>query len=418
MSRVAILTAGSHGDVAPYVGLGVELRAAGHHVTIAVSERFHDYVTGAGLAFHSLPDLDVRDTGVAEAADAANNTGARAAFALIRLGVEVFRRQLPAMIEAVRQADVLLCSHPTVLFGRQIAEAVKIPCVVLPLQPAEPSRYLGPMALGGRNLGPTLNVAVANVVARGAYRMFAGVVRDLRAQLGLPPVSPDAIRRRYEAHPLRSLHGVSPVVVPRPTDWPDTAEMVGYWWPPRPAGWEPPAELVDFLAAGPPPVYVGFGSMGANRREQLQAVVQEALARSGLRAIVHRGWAELAVKGDDVLMVDHVPHDWLFPQVAAVVHHAGAGTTAAGLRAGVPAVPVPLAHDQPFWAQRLLALGVAPAVVPTRQLTGDRLAAALAYAVGAPALRRRAEAVARRIGAEDGAARVREVVEGVVARVG
>ncbi|SHF30262.1 glycosyltransferase [Streptoalloteichus hindustanus] len=418
MSRVVILTAGSHGDVAPYVGLGVELRAAGHHVTIAVSERFHELVTGAGLACHSLPDLDVQDKVVSETADAANNTGAKAAFALIRLGVEVFRRQLPEMVEAVRQADVLLCSHPTVLFGRQIAEAARIPCAVLPLQPGEPSRYLGPMVLGGRNLGPALNVAVAKMVARGGYRMFAGVVRDLRARVGLPPLSPSAVRRRYEAIPLRSLHGVSPVVVPRPADWPETTEMVGYWWPPRPAGWEPPAELVDFLAAGPPPVYVGFGSMGANRRAQLETVVREALAQSGLRAIVHRGWAELAVEGDDILPVDHVPHDWLFPRVSAVVHHAGAGTTAAGLRAGVPAVPVPLAHDQPFWANRLVALGVAPCALPTKQLTGERLAGALATAVGDPLFRERAADIARRLEQENGATRVLEVIEKLVAREG
>ncbi|MFD0652644.1 glycosyltransferase [Streptomyces malaysiensis] len=149
-------------------------------------------------------------------------------------------------------------------------------------------------------------------------------------------------------------------MVPRPADWPSQVEVVGYWWPARPRDWQPPAELTDFLQAGPPPVFIGFGSMAPGQGERLGELVTAAVARAGVRAVVQAGWAGLTASGDDILTVGDLPHDWLFPRTAAVVHHAGAGTTAAGLRAGVPAVAVPAMADQPFWAARLHRLGVAP----------------------------------------------------------
>jgi len=212
------------------------------------------------------------------------------------------------------------------------------------------------------------------------------------------PVAPVGVRSVF--------HGFSPLVVPRPGDWPSRVEVAGYWWPARPDGWQPPAELADFLAAGPPPVFLGFGSMAPGQGERLSKLVAAAVKRAGVRAVVQAGWAELSGCGADVLAIGDVPHDWLFPRTAAVVHHAGAGTTAAGLRAGVPAVPVPVMADQPFWASRLYELGVAPRPLPFQDLTAEALAAAITACLSEPAHRRRAAELARGIAAEDGAARV------------
>jgi UDP:flavonoid glycosyltransferase YjiC (YdhE family) len=176
--------------------------------------------------------------------------------------------------------------------------------------------------------------------------------------------------------------------------------------------WSPDPALVEFLERGPAPVYIGFGSMGRAHGQRLSEVVGETVRLCGRRAIVSRGWAELAVEGPDVLTVDDVPHEWLFRRVAAVVHHAGAGTTAAGLRAGIPAVPVPFAYDQPFWARRLHDLGVAPRVVPARRVTPTRLAAAIEAAVG-PELVPVAAGLAGAVGSEDGARRVLELTGAV-----
>jgi sterol 3beta-glucosyltransferase len=140
--------------------------------------------------------------------------------------------------------------------------------------------------------------------------------------------------------------------------------------------------------------------------ERLQDVVAAAVKRAGVRAIVQAGWAELGPAGDDILLVDDLPHDWLFPRTAAVVHHAGAGTTGAGLRAGVPAVPVPVLVDQPFWAARLHRLGVAPHPLPMDELTADTLSDALRSCLDRSTYRHRATEIASRIRAEDGPAAV------------
>jgi sterol 3beta-glucosyltransferase len=138
--------------------------------------------------------------------------------------------------------------------------------------------------------------------------------------------------------------------------------------------------------------------------------VRAAVKRAGVRAVVQSGWAELETTGDDVLLVGDLPHDWLFPRMAAVVHHAGAGTTGAGLRAGVPAVPVPVLVDQPFWADRLHRLGVAPHPLPMHELTADNLAGALRSCLDRSTYRERAAELASRIGAEDGPAVVLSLI--------
>ncbi|MFJ3216488.1 glycosyltransferase [Kitasatospora sp. NPDC086801] len=229
--------------------------------------------------------------------------------------------------------------------------------------------------------------------------VFADAATGLRARLGLPAGAPSAAA---DIRPV--FHGFSPLVVPRPEDWPSRVEVAGYWWPARPDGWQPPTELVDFLQAGPPPVFIGFGSMAPEQGERLSELVAAAVKRAGVRAVVQEGWADLDVRGDDVLAIGDVPHDWLFPRAAAVVHHAGAGTTAAGLRAGVPALPVPVMADQPFWASRLRRLGVAPRPLPFQDLTAEALGDAITACLSEPAHRHRAAELARGIAAEDGAA--------------
>jgi UDP:flavonoid glycosyltransferase YjiC (YdhE family) len=162
-------------------------------------------------------------------------------------------------------------------------------------------------------------------------------------------------------------------------------------------------------------VFIGFGSMVGGRAD-LPELVAQAVERAGVRAVVQQGWAGLAPDDGDIFLVGNIPHEYLFPRMAAVVHHAGAGTTAAGLRAGVPAVPVPFLLDQPFWAARLHELGVAPAPLAHRELTADSLAGAIRTCLDDPEYRDRATDLAVRIRAEDGAAEVLAVVEGLAYR--
>jgi UDP:flavonoid glycosyltransferase YjiC (YdhE family) len=413
MARIVVLTLGTYGDVAPYVGLGVRLREVGHEVCVAAIEPFRDLVTGAGLAYRALPGADPREIAAGPEGEAAARPGIRGMRTMMRLASEAMRQPVPAMVEAVSEADVVLASMTTTLLAAPIAEARGVPCVFVPLQPTIPTREFGPLTLGGRDLGPWLNTASAGLIARLAVGALAGTRRWLRSELALP----DEPSEGHRPGDIPILHGISPTVLPRPRDWRPGVEIAGYWWPPAATEWAPSPELAAFLADGPPPVYVGFGSVNTPAAQRLAGVVGDALRRTGRRAVVQRGWADLEVAGPDVLSVDEVPHEWLFPRMAAVVHHAGAGTTAAALRAGVPSVPVSFTAngDQSFWGRRLVRLGAAPAAFSARRLPAAPLAGAITRAATVPVHRRSAEKIAARLADEDGAALVLDTVAAVTA---
>jgi UDP:flavonoid glycosyltransferase YjiC (YdhE family) len=209
------------------------------------------------------------------------------------------------------------------------------------------------------------------------------------------------------------LYGYSPAVIPRPPDWGEDVHVTGYWFLDAVDDWTPAPELVAFLEGDPPPIYVGFGSMSSRNPEETANIVFQALAQSGQRAVVLSGWGGLQPERipDSVFMVESVPFSWLFPRMAAVVHHGGAGTTAAGLRAGVPSLVVPFFGDQPYWGQRVADLGAGPKPIPRKRLTADRLAEAISQAVTDEAICQRAAELGARIRAEDGIARAVAIIE-------
>ena len=165
-------------------------------------------------------------------------------------------------------------------------------------------------------------------------------------------------------------------------------------------------------------MFVGFGSRNPADADRLSGIVAAARRAAGARMVIQAGWANLgaAQRGDaDVIVIGEAPHDWLFPQMAAVVHHAGAGTTAAGLRAGIPTVSVPMITDQPFWASRVTALGAGPKAVPYKSLSAESLGAAISDAVSRDSYRSRAREIAKQLASEDGALPVIRALDRVTA---
>ena len=413
--RVLIVTAGSRGDVTPYTGLGARLRAAGHEVALAAPPPFADVVTGCGLEFRPLSgDLSAIRTAAAEGGPPRSMTGAPGMIEFIRLGGR-FAGDLGDDIAAATEAgaDVLLLSTTTAPLGYSVAQHHDIPSLGVFLQPLQPTGAFPPILLGMRSLGRRGNRAAGRLGQLVGRRVYADASRRLRARLGLAPASLASLDRRATAERWPIMHGFSPAVVPRPPDWRPGLDVVGYWWPARSAPWQPPTELLDFLSAGPPPVYVGFGSL-ADSSGQLDALIARSLHRAGMRGIIQTsgpGPGQRRSASDELIAIGDAPHDWLFPRMAALVHHAGCGTTAAGLRAGVPAVPVPMLADQPFWAARLAVLGVSPDIIPFRRLAEDRLVAAISAAVSNPSFAGRARILAARLAAEDGARAVLAAVD-------
>ncbi|MER5635628.1 glycosyltransferase [Kitasatospora sp. NPDC002227] len=402
--RVALMTAGSRGDVAPYTGLGHRLALAGHQVTLVTHERFGPLAAAAGLAFHPLPVDPREQLASAQGQGLHRSRGGVGKLArVVALARSLVGDLAEALLAAAPGHDVLLLSSSLAPLGHTIAEGLRLPGLGLYLQPLTATAEFAPPVLGAHSWGRAGNRWAGLAVSAAVDSIFTEADRTMRTRLGLPPTSLRRARRARDRRDTPVLHGFSELVVPRPHDWRPGLSLAGYWWPHDPPAAELPPRVADFLAAGPPPVFVGLGSATVPDPAAVSRTLVRALRAAGLRGILQRGWSGLHAEADDLLTVDDLPHSLLFPATAAVVHHAGAGTTAAGLRAGVPSVPLPVQFDAGFWAARLTALGVSPQALPLRRLDADSLAAALRAATTDPAFTTRARTLAARLAAEDGA---------------
>jgi sterol 3beta-glucosyltransferase len=295
-----------------------------------------------------------------------------------------------------------------------VAEKMNIPAILsLPLPFYTPTREFPVPFMSGIHLGRWFN--------RFSYRLMglsnglhASNIKDFRVKtLGLPPVRRFSdLLVRSDGSPVPVIYPYSQHLLPVPKDFPPHVHVTGYWFLDHSADWQPEPELLRFLEAGPPPIYVGFGSMGGNGGQKRATIALEALQQSGQRGLLASGWGGLKSFDlpSDVFMLDTVPHAWLFPRVAAVVHHGGAGTTAAGLRAGKPTVVCPFLGDQPFWGDLVYQRGVGPKPIPQSRLTTDRLAKAITTAVKDDTIKQNAEGLGEKIRAEDGVTRAVEII--------
>jgi UDP:flavonoid glycosyltransferase YjiC (YdhE family) len=417
--RIVIPTTGSRGDVQPYVALGVGLRDAGHRVCIATHTDFEPMLLGHGLEFAPIvgPARQFHESRAGRRMLISGRNALEFMRHFSRLRADLMGELMEGCWRACRGAELVVVTTTAFLPGHAAAEKLRVPAVAANYVPVTPTRFLAscllpqaPSWLPGRAV---YNLLSHLLVGETFWQLARQAVNRARVDvLGLPPLP-------FLGPPMDLFHrtpvlcGYSPAVVPRPPDWGTNMHMTGYWFLERNNGWLPPQPLLDFLQAGPPPVCVGFGSMLHPDAPRLTEVVTRALARAGQRGILLTGWGGMApARATDRLYVtESVPHDWLFPRAAAVVHHGGAGTTAAALRAGVPSVVVPFMADQPFWGWRVHALGAGPRPIALRQLTAGRLAGAVRQAVTDPGVREGAARLGKQIQCEDGVARAVEVIE-------
>jgi sterol 3beta-glucosyltransferase len=248
----------------------------------------------------------------------------------------------------------------------------------------------------------TYNRLSYGIFRRTTWSMQGSLGNRIReVSLGLPKQTWEKQKLLLDSTP--SLVLVSRHVVPPPTDWLPHHHVTGYLFDDD-NDWQAPPDLLNFLAAGEKPIYIGFGSMAVRKPAATTQAILEAVRRSGKRAILLSGWAGLGKMEmpKNVFLLKYAPHNWLFPRMAAVVHHGGAGTTAAALRAGVPSVIVPFLLDQPFWGQRLYELGVGTEPIPRGRLTADKLTAAILEATTNRPMQDKVAELSKKIVAEDG----------------
>ncbi|MCW4385511.1 glycosyltransferase [Salinibacterium sp. SYSU T00001] len=390
--RLMLLTAGSRGDVEPFAALARHAASAGHEVFLGVPDN-----SGVELPPVSRVPLDVdfsqlvADQGVSAVA------AARAFGSVIR---PAMGRMLGAAVRAVLDVrpDAVVY-HPKLLTAAAAASAVgAVPIVVETVPTLTPSRAFPMPGTVSRSLGPLNRVTYrAGGAAAGLFRRE---IAEALAPLGRP-ASPE---------PSASLIPVSPVLLERPADWPATTTITGAWVAPsEESGVDD--ELSAFLEGGPL-LYAGFGSMAAGDPVARASAVIAAARAAGLRALIATGWGGLEVppgaRGDDVFAVESAPHARVLPSAAVAIHHGGAGTAHAVVRAGVPSVVVPFIADQPFWARQLHERGLAAAPIPARRVTAERLAHAIAAARD---LQPATTAAAETMRHEHGTARALEIIE-------
>jgi sterol 3beta-glucosyltransferase len=405
------VTLGTRGDVQPFVALGTRLKEAGHEVTVVTGKGFGIMVSGRGLRYVAL-DVDLLELAQSPEARAALRS-TRGALRMVRGLVPTVRKMLVYQWEAaaLSGADAIVY-HPKAMGGHHVAEALRVPgFFTFPVPALSSTRAFPVPVLPLPDLGGPLNKLSYGAFFRFITLPYRRMINRWRREtLGLPALSFSASELELRGEPIVKLYPCSPRVVPVPADWDESSAMTGYWFLDAGSDWRPPDELAAFLEDGPPPVYVGFGSAAPDPAGS-RAAALAALRRLGLRGVLVTGRSVMA--NPEVVEIEGAPHDWLFPRMAAVVHHGGAGTTAEGLRTGKPTAVFPSNFgDQLFWGRRVHALGVGPEPVPQKRLTAEDLVAAIHSITNDEGMRRRAAALGEKIQAEDGVARAVEIVAG------
>lgn len=413
--HITILTMGSRGDVQPLIALGVGLQEAGYRVRLATHANFEGAIRDRGLDFSPLSG-NPQEFMQSERGQAMMQS--RNPIVFVRRIAESINEILSsALLEswnACQDTDAIVAGS-LATWGIDIAQKLDVPFFSANLQPSSPTSAfpISSVPQGSKYLGGFYNRLTYIAIYQLVWQLFRKPINEFRTNLlDLPPTRQTPFTRmRQQSVPI--LNAVSPSVVPIPEDWLACDYMTGYWFLDRAADFVPPPALVNFLAAGTPPIYIGFGSMGGEKSEKIAALALSALAETGQRGIFLTGWGgiENADLPDTVFKIDSIPHDWLFPQMACTVHHGGAGTSAATFRAGVPGIIIPFLGDQPFWSDRAFKLGVSPKPISSQNLTKQQLTAAILETLQNRPMRDRAAQLGAQIRTENGVARAVEIIQ-------
>lgn len=401
-----MLTSGTRGDILPYLALALGLQQVGLDPVVVTHPPFARLVQEAGISFASLgdnpTDLMTRPGEMPLTFSGRPWQSLRATLTYLRAARPLYREMLGAAYATCRGADLLIIGLST-FWGESLAESLGIPLIWAPLQPLTPtsdfSSALLPFRVKLGRVGNRMSHQLVMYLIRLAWLDEINTWR--RKHLQLSPL------RFYNPSPTgissqaAFLYGISPHVMSRPADWPENHHLTGFWFMPDSPGYQPPTALRNFLEEGDSPLYIGFGSMAQTPR--LAEALIEAAGASEQRIVA----AGLPTAWDvrlppNLFPIGDIPHPWLFQHIRAAIHHGGAGTTAASLRAGLPTAITPVGVDQFFWGERVAALGVGPRLIPQRALDAGRLVGLIHELIENPVYRSKAREIGARLRSESG----------------
>lgn len=412
--KITMIAIGSTGDVRPYIILGRELKKRGHQIKIAAFTPFEETVRSAGLDFFPVAG-DVKDL-----MSHLMKPGA-VGLSYLKEAEKAIQKVAPVLLRDLMRsgdgADAIICTFFGTMYY-SVAEKHHVPCIQTHYFPMDPNPEMPISSAPFQHLGSWWN----SLSYRIGYLMISVLEKRYLTQWRREHgISLRSLRTKPDyscnGHRIPAIYAVSPQLMPRPDCWDDRIYMTGFWWEELPCEFTPPEELERFLSHGEKPVYIGFGSMVSGDMEDTFHIVREAVEKAGIRAIIASGWAkeEQPVNTDRIFYADYIPHDWLFTRVKAAVHHGGAGTTAAALRAGLPTLVVPFGGDQPFWGNRVHASGCGPKPVSRDGMTAEMLAARLRELTGNAAYRENAWAMGEALRREHGVQMAADIVEREIA---
>ncbi len=419
---ITILTAGTRGDTQPYIALGVALKNAGHAVRVAAFQTYEAFVKQYGLEFYPIKGdiVGVAASDGVKGAMSADNP-LKLALSFNKLKSLVFDLQKD-FFEACSGSDIIVY-HPGVPIGYFAARTLGIPSILATPFPMTPTKeYPSLIFYGTVRLGRTFNFLTHRILERVMWFASSSPIKQFwQKEFGHAPEDFGCPFSRQNTRQAPTVISCSNYVFPRPHDWPEHVTSTGYWFLDDAVDWKPSPDLLDFLERGSPPLYVGFGSIvDSSSAVRTTELIIEALKRSGQRGILATGWNAMSKTDhipEEIFMLESAPHSWLFPRMAAVVHHGGAGTTAAALRAGVPSIVVPYSNDQFAWGRRVYELGVGAKPIPRKKLTAEKLSNAIRFVL-TQEIGDSAKDLGRKIQGENGAETAAKIITDCLAQKG
>lgn len=421
--RVLLLGMGSRGDVQPFIALGERLVERGYAVSLAAAPDFRELVAGHGIEFEPFSfelEEGVNSELGREWLGGSSTNQIREARLMRRVVAWTAERLAADLRRLIAGADAVVSSALTFDAADSLTAETQVLHASVLFQPMWPSRHGPSSAFALRPRAHSwLNLAWSLLAGRAAFDIVRPAGDLLRRELGVRPRSFTGYAGALRRTP--TLLAVSPAVVPSAPDWPPGLQQTGFWFGSAEATGPPDRSLERFVDEGPPPVYLGLGSMPTADPGFVVRTFAEVLRRRGGRGVVGAGLAGLGrhpaadAPPGSILVVENPSHEWLFPRCATVVHHGGAGTTAAAFRAGVPQVVVPHIADQPYWARRVHELGCGPKPLPRKRFDVARLGRALDEAM-APSARSAAYGLGVRVRVQDGAGHAAVLLDGLLRR--
>jgi UDP:flavonoid glycosyltransferase YjiC (YdhE family) len=414
--KITFLALGSRGDILPCFYLAKALASEGHQIRFGTFQNFAPLITESGFEFHPVRG-DIQR--ILNAPAGLSFIGSeRNPFRMVLSLRKMFGALAETMAEDIFSptlfdTDLLINQLPGGLYGFSLAEKLGIPhllAAVMPLTPtAQEPQFVFP---SGPSILPGYNAFTHWLAYQLVWQIFRRIINRWRVDvLDLQQAPLRGFIKQYKTIP--TLNGFSAHVVPRPPDWGEHLHITGYWFPAE-EEWQPPDDLREFIDAGPRPIFIGFGSMPVSDPIATTSVILEAVDRIGSRAILHAGWGGLGQRDlpSNIHLIEYAPYEWLFPQMGALVHHGGSGTTAFALRAGVPSLIVPFVFDQFYWGRRIHDLGVGTKPLPHKKLSTATLAAALDVALNDTQMQERATELGEKIQLEEGVRTAVNIIEG------